>query len=310
MAVPNFQEFFRPMLEVLAEGGELHMTVIGDRIAQKMKLSEADLSDMLPSGRFTKFRHRCGWSRTYLSKAKLIERVGRGSYRISTRGMDALASGSNIKVSYLSQFEEFKAFQSSKTQDSSRSADDTENEEQDDRVLIPLDEQMDRAYRIHRQQLASEILDAIFSCSDVFFEHLVIEVLQAMGYGGSHRNAARRLGQTGDQGIDGVIDEDRLGLDSIYLQAKRWARGRNVGSRDIRDFIGALAMRGVTKGVFITTSDFTKDAKEAADSAHGKRVILINGDRLAELMMDHDVGVNVQERYILKRVDLDFFSEE
>ncbi len=303
MSVPDFQTLMRPLLVVLDDGQDHVIKSVRADLAEHFALSQTDIDELIPSGRVTTFQNRVGWAATYLYRTKLIERPRRAVYRISERGRQVLEQNpERVDLGVLSQFEEFGEFRQAKTPSS------------DDEVSAPAggdeqtpEERIDSAYRELRSALAAELLDQVFDQSPEFFEQLVIDVLHAMGYGGSRHDAAERLGQSGDEGVDGVIREDRLGLDLIYVQAKRWKNV--VGRPEIQKFFGALHGQRATKGVFITTSSFTKEAIEFADGVT-PRIILVDGQELAQLMIEHAVGVTVSRAYELKRLDLDYFSTE
>jgi restriction system protein len=302
MAVPAFQTIFRPLLEVLDDGQDHHVSAVRDRLAADFSLTEDDLQETIPSGRVTKFQNRVGWATTYLYRTRLIDRPQRAVYKINDRGRKVLAENlERVDLKTLSQFEELAEFR--ETKPASDEHDQQPKMADTDQDQTP-EERIDAAYRELRAALAGELLDHIFEQSADFFEQLVLDVLHAMGYGGGHDDATERLGKSGDGGVDGVIREDRLGLDLIYVQAKRWQNV--VGRPEIQKFFGALHGQRATKGIFITTSTFSKEASSYADSVT-PRVILVDGKELAQLMIDFDVGVTASQRYALKRIDLDYF---
>jgi restriction system protein len=302
MAVPVFQTIFRPLLEVLDDGQDHHVSAVRDRLAADFSLTEDDLQETTPSGRVTKFQNRVGWATTYLYRTRLIDRPQRAVYKINDRGCKVLAGNlERVDLKTLSQFEELAEFR--ETKPASDEHDQQPKMADTDQDQTP-EERIDAAYRELRAALAGELLDHIFEQSADFFEQLVLDVLHAMGYGGGHDDATERLGKSGDGGVDGVIREDRLGLDLIYVQAKRWQNV--VGRPEIQKFFGALHGQRATKGIFITTSTFSKEASSYADSVT-PRVILVDGKELAQLMIDFDVGVTASQRYALKRIDLDYF---
>ena len=309
MPVPDYQTLMRPVLARTA-GGEQTAASIRDGIISEFDLTPEDLEERLPSGRDTTLRNRVGWAITYLYRAGLLERPRRSVYRITPRGESVLADHPDrVDNAVLDTFQEFQDFRSRDKASVSSSRATHPTPEQ---VALKLDvatpeERAAAAYRELRSALASELLDRVMEQSPDFFEQVVLDVLQAMGYGGSRADAADKLGRTGDQGIDGVIREDKLGLDLIYIQAKRWAN--TVGRPDIQRFVGALHGQRAAKGVFITTSSFSREAVDYADNVT-PRVILVDGPELAVLMMDHDVGVSVATRYEIKRIDLDYFDVE
>ncbi|MBB4661876.1 restriction endonuclease [Conexibacter arvalis] len=307
MAVPDFQTIMRPLLVALDDGDEHAVASIRARLAREFNLTEHDLAEELPSGRAKTFANRVGWATTYLYRCRLIERPRRSVYRIADRGREVLiAEPVRIDLRVLSQFPEFHDFRRPRT-DSTKPLGDGKVEAAD--LDATPEERVSGAYRELRSALAEDLLDRILDQTPVFFEQLVLDVLHAMGYGGSRADAAERLGGTGDEGVDGVIREDRLGLDVIYVQAKRWSRERTVKRPDIQQFVGALHGKHAAKGVFITTSSFSRGATDYAASVNS-RVILIDGKELAQLMIDYDVGVFVAERFELKKVDSDYFSPD
>ena len=304
MAIPDFQALMLPLLKFTADGGEHNAREAIEAIAVEFGLSPDERREPLPSGRALLFDNRLAWALFHMKKAGLMESPRRGLFRITSRGQDFLAKkpvGLSLKL--LEEFPEFQEFRAtpSKNKDEVKSSLPIATSEQ-----TP-EEALEFAHQSIRQSLAQELLSRILTCSPRFFEGLVVELLVAMGYGGSRRDAGERVGQSGDGGIDGIIKEDRLGLDTIYLQAKRWQG--NVGRPEIQKFVGALQGQRARKGVFITTSAFTADAIDYASRIDTK-VVLIDGQQLANLMMDFDVGVSVAATYAVKRVDSDYFEEE
>lgn len=301
MAVPDFQSLMRPLLVSLEDGGDHTIKAIRTDLAERFSLGQADVEELIPSGRVTTFQNRVGWAATYLYRTKLIDRPRRAVYRITDRGRQVLEQNPDrVDLKVLSQFEEFEEFRQAKSTSTGGDAAPapTGADEQ-----TP-EERIDTAHREMRSALAAELLDRVYDKSPEFFEQLVLDVLHGMGYGGSRDDAAERLGRSGDEGVDGVIREDRLGLDLIYVQAKRWKNV--VGRPEIQRFFGALHGQRATKGVFITTSSFSKEAMDYADGVT-PRVILVDGRELAQLMIEHAVGVTVARRYEVKRLDLDYF---
>ncbi len=304
MAVPDYQTLMLPLLRFHADGSVHSLQEAMDALAREFKLTEEDLRVLLPSGRQTAFRNRVSWARTYMSKAGLLVTVKRGHCSITKNGMKVLADNpARIDARYLRQFPSFIQFQESKHE-----SDSTET------TPLPLsetkespEEQIESAHTQLTRALAGELLTRIQTSAPDFFERLVVELLLKMGYGGSRQDAGRAIGRSGDGGIDGIINEDRLGLDSIYLQAKRWENP--VGRPEIQKFAGALAEHRAKKGVFITTSTFTKEAHASA-MKHDARIVLIDGEKLATLMIDHGLGVTLEATYEVKRIDSDYFTEE
>jgi len=308
VAIPDFQSIMRPVLVVLSDGNDWPVRSVRDTLAVQFALTEDELEDRLPSDKDYTYRNRVGWAMTHLKGANLIESPRRGTYRITERGLEVLADTpetERVDLRTLNAFEEYRRFRSfgDKTDDGDTTA---EVAPIDTAVGTPT-ERIDAAYRELRKALAADVLDRVLEQTPAFFERVVLEVLQAIGYGGSRTDAAEQLGRTGDEGIDGVIREDKLGLDLIYVQAKRWTN--TVGRPDIQRFVGALHGQRAAKGVFITTSSYSREAVDYAENVT-PRVILVDGAELAELMIDHDVGVDEASVYKVKRIDLDYFGVE
>lgn len=304
MPIPDYQSVMLPLLRLVAAAGEVSLQDAIGRLAEEFQLTPAERTALLPSGQQAIFRNRVAWASFYLRKAGLLERVRRGVFKVSEAGAIALnRDPKRIDVRFLEQFPAFVEFregmQKAKEQAPSVASLPAESETPE--------EALERAQRSIRQALAQELLSRVKACSPAFFEQLVVELLVTMGYGGSRADAGERIGQSGDGGVDGIIKEDRLGLDVIYIQAKRWQNV--VGRPEIQKFVGALQGQRARKGVFITTSAFTADATAYAVGIDSK-VVLIDGARLAELMIDFDVGVSTTASYAVKRVDSDYFDEE
>lgn len=312
MAIPDYQTLMRPVLEVLADGEERTAAAVRRLVASALGITAEEREEMLPSGKQGLFANRVGWAGTYLHKAGLVERPRRGVIRISAAGKGILAShDGRIDNDVLDQFDQFRDFRERSRSEKSidGSSENTTNLSEasaaDERTP---EEAMEAALAQVNDSLAADLLDLLVSSSPEFFEQVVIDVLLAMGYGGSHAEAGERLGQSGDAGVDGVIREDVLGLDAIYVQAKRWAVHRTVGRPDVQGFVGALHGKRASKGVFITTSTFSR---EALDYVIGltPRVVLIDGTRLARLMIRYAVGITTRQTFDLKRIDSDYFEE-
>jgi len=305
--IPDFQTLMRPLLVAMQDGQDHPIKQVRAQLAAEFNLSDDELAELLPSGRAKTFSNRVGWATTYLYRTGLLERPKRSVYRITERGRDVLKSNPiRIDLKVLAQFPELKQFQEAKgdTSDAPAAAAAPTTDALDEQTP---EERVESAYRELRAALSAEVLERVSEQTPEFFEQLVLDVLTAIGYGGTREGAAQRLGKSGDGGVDGVIREDRLGLDQIYVQAKRWRDV--VGRPEIQKFFGALHGQRATKGVFITTSGFSKEAIEYADNVT-PRVILVDGKELAELMIDHDVGVSVARTFRLKRLDLDYFASD
>ncbi|WP_102797664.1 restriction endonuclease [Bowmanella denitrificans] len=299
--IPNYQALMRPILES-ARSGEVKLSQVIEELANTLGLSEEEKSELLPSGKQTVLANRVGWAKTYLAKAGLLEATRRGHFQISARGLLALEeSNACIDADYLKQFEEFQTFLATKNEPGSG-----QTASEADQEITP-DEALRAAFKLINQALISELLERTRKVTPAFFEHLLVELLLAMGYGGSGEGAAHALGRTGDNGVDGVINQDPLGVDQIYLQAKRYAEGNNVSAGDIRDFFGALNLKKAQKGIFITTSDFTQSATQTAKDL-GSRIVLINGNELAKLMLRYNIGCREEQVLSLKKIDEEFFE--
>ncbi len=301
MAIPDYQSCMLPLLKFYGDGQEHSNRDSIDSLADYFKLSDEERRAMLPSGVQGLFDNRVNWARTYMKKAALIEPTKRGIHKITKRGLDVLKKKpESIDVNYLAQFQEFKDFRAL------RHAKQEEESELDLNGKTP-EESLEGAYQKIRSDLAAELLQRLKSSSPSFFERLVVEVIVKMGYGGSRKDAGKAIGKSGDGGIGGIIKEDKLGLDAIYIQAKRWEN--TVGRPEIQKFVGALTGQRARKGLFITTSDFTADADDYVSRIDAK-VVLIDGETLAQLMIDHGVGVSTVGTYEIKKIDSDYFSEE
>lgn len=303
MGIPDYETVMRPLLDACADGKDHRLRDLAESLAETFRLTPAERAELLPSG-IVKFVSRVGWAKTYLKQAGLVEQPVRAMVRITARGKEALRSADRIDNAYLSRFAEFRAFK-----DRSRTQAPHSNESADKPLETATpQEALQQAFDELRGSLVNEVLDALLQSSPAFFERAVVDLLRAMGYGGAVEDAGALLGGPGDGGVDGAIKEDTLGLDTVYVQAKKWSADRTVGDREIRDFIGALQLQRARKGVFFTTSDFTKSARDSATRSES-RVVLINGKRLAELMVDYKVGVSVTSTLELKRLDSDYFEE-
>ncbi len=297
-----------PVLAQLQDGNAQHRRALADHMAAHFNLSAAERSQLLPSGKAPVIRSRTGWALTYLKQAGLVVSPRRGWYQISKAGTELLAADPEmIDNEFLMRFESFRDFRARSRSNEGPARDISGRATATPAPTIePPDEELEHAYERLRAAVESDLVDTMKGVSPAFFEELVIDLLVRMGYGGNRAEAARAIGRTGDGGVDGVIDEDRLGLDSIYVQAKRW--DSSVGRPEIQKFAGALQGQRATKGIFITTSSFTSDAVEYSQRI-GTRIVLIDGKRLAALMFEHDVGVSSRRTYIVKDIDGDYFEE-
>lgn len=307
--IPSYEEMMPAVLEVLADGQQKPLKQVYDEVVALYGFSPLQCELLLPSGKQTYIRSRIGWAKTYMVKAGLISQPKRGMCEITQRGRGALASGEVINNDYLARFDDFNDFRSAHTVQANQPANFTSDVavSHNDDSQTPT-ELMAKAFSALNSALADELLEQIHSLSPKFFEQLVVDLMLAMGYGGSQKAAGQATQYTNDGGIDGIIKEDKLGLDSIYLQAKRY-RDNTVGRPDIQAFAGALDMHRARKGVFITTSSFSKDAREFVSMIE-KRIVLIDGRELAALMIEHNVGVSTRELYAVKAIDSDYFLEE
>jgi len=301
MSIPDYQSIMLPLLRLLTDEKEHSFRDSIENLAQFFKLSAEERKELLPSGQQPVFDNRVGWARTYMKKAGLLETTRRGFFKITKRGLEALKQNPpEINVKFLEQYSEFIEFREIRKEKGKMSHEIEETEKQSPEDLLVY------GYQKIRQELADELLAQIKSCSPEFFERLVIELLVKMGYGGSRKDAGKAIGKTGDEGIDGIIKEDKLGLDIIYIQAKRW---ENMVSRpEIQKFAGALQGHRAKKGIFITTSSFSKEALDFVSKIDSK-IVLIDGEHLAQLMIDHDIGVSKIASYDIKEIDTDYFLD-
>lgn len=303
MAIPDFQTIILPLLKLASDEKDHSIREAVESLAEHFSLTDEELNKLQPSGQGPVFYKRVGWARTYLKKARLVEDPRRGFFRITDRGKSVLADNpTRIDMKYLERFPEYVEFKEFTRQDS-----DAEIEPEEFIGLTP-EEALENSYQKIRNELRDELLSQIAGSTPAFFEKLVVDLLVKMGYGGTHRDAAQAVGGSGDEGIDGIIDEDRLGLDTIYIQAKKWDTGTSVQRPEVQKFVGALHGKRAKKGIFITTSRFTIGAREYVSHIDPK-VVLIDGRRLADLMIDNSVGVSLVTNYGIKRIDSDYFGE-
>ncbi len=302
MSIPDYQTIMLPLLKHTSDRQEHLLQSLIDALAADFRLTDSERRELLPSGNQGIFNNRVGWARTYLKKAGLITSPKRGVMQITDRGLQILKENpTRVDNKVLRQFPEFLEFQSAKGEPS-------EPEPISASERLDPQENIEAGYQAIRKELSVELLTRIKACSPAFFERLVVELLLKMGYGGSRRDFGQAIGKPGDGGIDGVIKEDKLGLDAVYLQAKRWDDSQ-VGSKEIQAFVGALHGKKARKGVFITTSGFSKPANDYVREIQDK-VILIDGPTLADLLIEHGVGVSTIATYEVKKIDSDFFAED
>jgi restriction system protein len=312
MPIPDYQTAMLPLLRLSGDGLEHRFRDSVEQLATEFQLTDDERGEMLPSGTAPLFDNRVGWARTYLKQAGLLQSPKRGILRITERGRELLAKNpKTIGVSDLDQYEEFRTFRTRRRETQSEVPTNQHTAPAAQRDLISETETPEdlfaSAYRRMRKNLEFELLEQTKTATPAFFERLVIDLLVAMGYGGNRRDAGRAIGKSGDGGIDGIIKEDKLGLDAIFIQAKRW--DGTVGRPEIQKFAGALQGHRANKGVFLTTSSYTKEATDYVNTITTK-IILIDGETLAGLMIDHNVGVSTVGLYELKKVNTDYFEGE
>ncbi len=305
MAIPDYQALMLPVLQASAKG-EVRIGQVVEQLADTLQLASEERAALLPSGKQTVISNRVHWAKFYLNKANLVEVTRRGHFRITPRGETVLKSNpSRINNHFLMQFEEFCQF---KEQTSSSAGQDDQEAVS---ALVEQTQTPDEVMRLaHRQidvALAQDLLERIRKAPPDFFERLIVSLLISMGYGGSAVDAGRALGRSGDNGVDGVIDQDALGLDRVYIQAKRYAAGNSVGAGEIRDFFGSLNLHKATKGLFVTTSTFSASATKTAESL-SNRIVLIDSNQLARLMIRYNVGCRIEDTLHIRKVDEEFFE--
>lgn len=307
MAVPDYQTLMLPVLQS-SQHGEVRIGDVVDNIATAFGLTDADRAELVPSGKQTTLVNRISWAKTYLKQAGLVEYTRRAHFKASAKGLSVLAEKpERIDINFLARFPEFNQFREKRSSETS----DAQNVEVPETVLKPHErtpeEEMRAAHSQLNESLGQELLDRIRISPPAFFESLIVSLLVAMGYGGTVSEAGRAIGKSGDDGVDGVIDQDPLGLDRVYIQAKRYQADSNIGSGAIRDFFGSLDMHKAVKGLFVTTSAFSSAAKETVEKL-GKRIVLIDGRTLAQLMIRYNVGCRSEAVLEIKRVDEEFFD--
>lgn len=305
MSIPKYNELYRPLLECIRDGRPRTTAELEEGLAKRFSLTDAERQERLAGGTLT-FCSRIGWARTYLKKAGLVTSPKRGIVQITPEGKAAVDDdGLHIDNAYLATFPSFAEFQKGGQAATSAGTAPTAATDDED---SPQDS-LDRAYARIRQTLVEDVLAEIMRQPPVFFEQLVVRLLQVMGYGGSLENAGIVTRASGDEGIDGIVKQDKLGFDQISIQAKRWDTSASVGRPDIQKFVGALAGQGATRGLFVTTARFSEEAYAYARKQHTTKIVLVDGQTLAGLMIDHNLGVTPIARYEIKRIDSDFFAD-
>lgn len=307
MPIPDYQTLIRPLLAFLSDGQERSTSDLRSALADTFRLTDAELRELVPSGQKPLFNDRISWATSYLTQAGALTRVRRGVYKINDRGLKLLReNASRVDVNVLDQFPEFKAFRARAADTSSSGRRRTAAPAAEDDATP--EENLETAFHRLRTSIEADLLQQVKTAPPAFFERLVVELLVAMGYGGTLKDAGQAIGKSGDGGIDGIIKEDRLRLEVIHVQAKRWD-GRTVGRPDVQSFAGSLDGVRAKKGIFITTANFSTDARGYVDRID-KRIVLIDGEQLASLMYDFGIGVTPTATYAVKRVDSDYFGEE
>jgi restriction system protein len=303
--IPTYEEIMLPLLKIIEDGEEHELNTTIEKLTNYFKLSSNEIRELLPSGTQPIFRNRVGWARTYLNKAGLLSAPRRGHFKILERGISLLNENpKEITSKFLTRYDEFNEF---KTQKKIREDEDNPEPKPPHFYSNQTPEELlDYTYQKLKSELAKEVLDIVKTCSPSFFERLVVDLLLKMGYGGTKQDAGQAIGKSGDGGIDGIIKEDKLGLDIIYIQAKRWEN--SVPVKELRDFVGALSYKKAKKGIFITTSSFPGSTYDFVKQIEHK-IILIDGDLLAMLMIENNIGVSVINSYEIKKIDTDYFEE-
>ena len=310
MAIPKYDAMYKALLVCLRDMQQHRKREVLDKIAADFSVTAEERQLLLPSGRQRLFDNRVGWTITYLKKAGLVISPRRGIYQLTEEGKKVVeADPPVVDNTYLERYDSFKQFVSAQVTSGNGQQPQSVTGADDLNGKTPQDA-LDAAYQQINQALADDILSEIMRQQPGFFERLVVQLLEHMGYGGSVEHAGQVIGKSGDEGIDGIIREDKLGFSMIYIQAKRWDRSTSIGRPEIQKFVGALAGQGASKGLFVTTAQFTKEAREYAKKQHTTKVVLVDGDALAKLMIEYNVGVSTQAVYQIKQLDSDFFGEE
>ena len=307
MAVPKFYEFFGSFLRALSDGNVHKSKDVQKAIAVDMNLSPEDMVEQLPSQRQATYVNRINWARTYLDRAGLITTPTRGHYQITDEGRKALQSGETIDLDYLDRYESFRQFHTVNPSGEKQSQTVMAQQEEEEKTPTEI---MSAAFEKMNSSLAGDLMDMVMGLEPTEFETLVVKLLLKMGYGYGIEDAGKVTRATGDGGIDGIIKEDQLGFNNIYIQAKKWSADHKVSRPEVQKFAGALQGEKATKGLFITTTEFTKDAQDFAANLLGSNIVLIDGNQLTKLMIKYNLGVAVEQTFEVKRIDSDFFSED
>jgi restriction system protein len=301
--IPDYQTLMRPVLEASASG-EIEISSVVEMLADAFNLSASEREEVIPSGKQTTFANRVHWAKSYLKMAGLVEYTGRGRFIATEAGKAVLASADKIDRKYLFRFPSFRESQV-RTQQPNHT--DSESGTSSEAFVTP-DETMRIAYQRINEALSIELIDRVLAAPPGFFEEVIVELLVAMGYGGTSDDPGRAIGRSGDDGVDGVIDQDPLGVDQLFVQAKRYQRDNNIGPGAIREFFGALSLKRATKGIFVTTSNFSQAARDTARDL-GSRIVLIDGPQLARLMIRYNIGCRDEQVLHIKKIDEDFFDQ-
>ncbi len=304
--IPDYQTIMLPLLKLTSDNKVHKFRDVVESLAEYFDLTEEEKRELLPSGNQAIFDNRVGWARFYLTKAGLLKSEKRGTHQITEQGLNFLKTNpTELRTKDLANFKDFKDFTESISKKNKSKEKEISILETRETNETP-EEALEYAYQKLKYDLSRDLLDTIKNCSPFFFENLVVDLLTKMGYGGSRKDAGKAIGKSNDGGIDGIIKEDKLGLDTIYIQAKRW--DNTVPVREVRDFAGALLSKKARKGIFITTSNFPKSAYEFVSSIEHK-IILIDGEQLTDLMFEFDIGLSTQSNYLVKKIDSDYFDE-
>lgn len=308
MAVPDFQSMMLPFLRCTSDGEEHQMADVRQMLAKAFQLTEAEIKELLPSGKQSRFSNRVAWTKVYLAQAGLLDTPKRGTFRISDRGRELLSDPpAAIDIKFLEQYPEFVEFRYQRKKHDNESHSESSGGTEDGKEIETPEEALEQAAFRLNEELSTQLLKQVKSNSPDFFEKLVVHLLVKMGYGGSIKDAGKAIGRSGDEGIDGIIKEDKLGLDVIYIQAKRWEAV--IGRPELQKFVGALHGQRAKKGVFITTSSFSEQAVQYVSQIDPK-VVLIDGKQLVAYMIDHNVGVSISNIIEVKNIDSDYFIED